>query len=202
MIKLNKVRSNGRRSYYNFKCPCGNIVEARSDSRIKFCRQVGCSVSNLRNHGESHTRLYKIWDGIKGRALHGNHASAKTYVDRGITLCEEWLEFDYFKRWAESNGYTDKLTIDRIDINGNYCPSNCRWVTRSENTRQQVKDGHSNNRKILVNGVPYISIMEAARFISQFTGKIPKSIAAAINTRLKENSQEPYKGFVITELRR
>ena len=199
MIRLNKVRVTGKRSYWNFQCDCGNVVEARSDSSIKFCQQIGCTISNLRHHGESKTRLYKIWDGIKGRALHGNHASAKTYKERGITICTDWLEFDYFKQWAESNGYTDQLTIDRINIDGHYCPSNCRWITRSENTRQQVLDGHTNNRNIFVNGVRYLSSMEASRFISKFTGTTAKSISASINRRLNENSQEPYKGFIITE---
>ena len=81
-------------------------------------------------HGESHTRLYKIWKYIKRRCYNTNFWAFKRYGGRGIYVCEEWNKYEDFRAWALANGYRDDLTLDRKDNDGNYCPENCRWVTR------------------------------------------------------------------------
>ena len=93
----------------------------------------------------SQTRLYRIWAGMKQRCYNPNAKSYKTYGARGITICDEWLNsFDAFREWALTNGYKDPspkwgrnrsfaLTIDRIDDDKGYCPSNCQWLTLSDN---------------------------------------------------------------------
>ena len=83
-------------------------------------------------HGESKTRLFKIWTGMHERCERAKHKYFKDYGGRGIKVCDEWNDYISFAEWARTNGYTDDLSIDRIDTNGNYEPSNCRWSTEKE----------------------------------------------------------------------
>lgn len=82
-------------------------------------------------HGLCNTRLYSIYTNMKTRCYNKNNSHYQYYGKRGIVICDEWLnDFKAFYDWALSHGYKDNLTIDRIDVNGNYEPSNCRWVTQ------------------------------------------------------------------------
>lgn len=93
------------------------------------------------SHGKSNTRLYRIYCGMKNRCRNDNAQTKHLYYDKGITICDEWAnDFLAFYNWAINNGYTDELTIDRIDPNGNYEPNNCQWLTRSENSKKAWKD--------------------------------------------------------------
>ena len=93
-------------------------------------------------HREAHkTRLYKIWCGMRERCNRVNHSAYKNYGGRGIKVCLEWDDYVAFREWATNNGYSNELTLDRIDVDGNYCPENCRWVTMDE----QHKNRRDNN---------------------------------------------------------
>ena len=105
-------------------------------------RQEGISNPNYR-HGLSSTRLYKIFYGMKHRCYNTSNKHYKHYGGRGIKVCDEWLnDFTIFHDWAIANGYKDDLTIDRIDVNGDYEPSNCKWSTQEEqasNKRNSIR---------------------------------------------------------------
>ncbi len=128
---------NGTIKYYwNCSCDCGNstIVESR-DLRSGHTRSCGClhydSLDRLK-HGQCRTRLYRIWRRMKERCKNPNCSDYGNYGGRGITLAEEWLTFEPFFLWAMNNGYSDDLSIDRIENDGPYAPENCRWITQKK----------------------------------------------------------------------
>ena len=88
--------------------------------------------------GRSNTRLYRIWVNMKTRCYNINASNYERYGGRGITICDEWKnDFAAFYNWAMSNGYSDDLTIDRINNNGNYEPLNCRWASYSDQNKNK-----------------------------------------------------------------
>ena len=119
------------------RCKCGTEKVVRGSSLVSgVVQSCGCYhkevvASNGTTHRGTHTRLHNIWLNIKRRCYNPNFKHYSYYGGRGIVMCDEWLhDFAKFREWAVSNGYSDSLTIDRINQNGNYEPSNCRWVTR------------------------------------------------------------------------
>ena len=129
---LKKIRKH-EHNYVLAQCKCGTIHEVRlyhieaGDS--KQCRKCG----NTR-HNQSDTKLFGIWQNLFTRCYNKNSSRYRWYGGRGITMCQDWYTFVPFKEWAESSNYSDTLTIDRINNNGNYEPDNCRWITNAENT--------------------------------------------------------------------
>lgn len=151
-----------KRVYWYCKCDCGKIFLRRSDiiqrSDVKSC---GCyqKINNKvigTKHGDGskkskYNRLYHCWQSMKDRCYNSNNPQFKDWGGRGIIVCDEWVS-DYvnFKEWALSKGYSDNLTLDRIKVNGNYSPNNCKWSTKAEQNKNTRKCKH-----ILYNGKDY-----------------------------------------------
>lgn len=96
-----------------------------------------------KTHGQKGTRLYNIWRNMKARCHNSKNKDFKHYGGRGVVVCNEWAhDFAAFYQWAHANGYSDDLTIDRIDGNGNYCPNNCRWITIQEQQKNKRGNRH------------------------------------------------------------
>lgn len=136
------------------KCDCGkHTVTIAHKLLAGIVKSCGCTRRLTTTHGMTGTRLYVEWQNIKKRCLYSKSESYHKYGGRGISICEEWKNsFESFMDWALSNGYTDELTIERIDVNGNYCPENCKWipmVEQSKNLRKSLFLEHNGEKKIL-----------------------------------------------------
>lgn len=114
------------------------------------CLRKECTSQRGKNnikHGQEGTRIYKLWATMKKRCVNPNDVAYKNYGGRGIKICDEWLDFSNFYEWAMNNGYEDTLTIERKDVNGNYCPENCKWATMKEQSNNK-----RNNHYLEYNG--------------------------------------------------
>ena len=153
LVAIEKVNETGAARWF-CKCDCGNELVVPSNNLIRKntlscgCYQKDRTSEVKRIHGDRHTRLYTIWVDMRRRCSCSSEPSYKNYGGRGITVCKEWQEsFLAFKEWAMKNGYSEKLTIDRINANGGYCPQNCRWATL-----KQQGNNRRNNVCVTVNG--------------------------------------------------
>lgn len=138
---------NRNRHFYLVKCSyCGKEFSIRADTKAYSC---GCvkseiakkNVAKNHKHKQSKTRLYHEWQGIKDRCNNPNNSRYKNYGGRGIKMCEEWAnDFTVFRDWALANGYSDELTIERKDVNGNYDPSNCTYTSTYYQNRNRTSN--------------------------------------------------------------
>ena len=158
------------------KCDCGKETTVQgghlTSGRTKSC---GC----VRNHGQSRTRLYRIWVAIKTRCYNPAHNNYKNYGGRGIVMCYSIKDnFTAFREWALTNGYKKGLTIDRVDVNGNYTLDNMRWATMSEQARNK-------RNTIYFEGQPLIEVVKSANVCY-----------SVLTKRLKNNPDITYEELI------
>jgi hypothetical protein len=137
---------------YECLCECGNVTEANATQLVRgnkkscgcFARKV--SRENMiavheskgrKIHDMHGTRLHNLWRAMISRCTYVGDTNYHHYGGRGITVCDSWRDFITFKDWALSHGYSDELSIDRIDVNGNYEPKNCQWIPFSKQYRNK-----------------------------------------------------------------
>lgn len=166
-----------KNSHWKCKCDCGNIKNIQLSSLIRGTTiSCGCymkeQVSNsVRKHGDHLERLYYIWQGMKRRCSFNNKKKRDNdnYFNRGIKVCDEWLNsYIVFKEWSLLNGYDNSLSIDRINNDGNYEPTNCRWTTpivQANNRRDTVYVLYNNE---------YIPMTECIKITGMSRFKIKK----------------------------
>lgn len=167
VTSLHETRN--RKSYWNCVCDCGNNLTTRSDAltsgRAMSCgclhKESASKVCKNRNttHGKSKSRTYKIWCGIMTRCTNQNASDFKHYGGRGISICARWFTFENFL--ADMGECPSGLSIDRIDVNGNYDPSNCRWVDmkiQARNTRKNRLLTHNNQTRCVAEWAEIYSV--------------------------------------------
>ncbi len=204
-----KLKSKNFRTRYNYiyqaryKCFCGEIFIARKyDVVYGKTTSCGCynrgKITNTYIDGRTHTRLYHIFINMYQRITNIKNPSYKNYGGRGITICKEWEDYAVFESWAHKNGYTDDLTIDRIDNDLEYSPSNCRWVTRKI---QRINQRVAKNTKNCQPGVhPYkdqwtvlIGINNTQKYLGKFNSFEEASIV--YEKAKKERDEQYFKEF-------
>ena len=118
--------------------------------RIKYYHQHPDKMCEYRQKRKHNCPLYSTWSAMKQRCYNPKRPRYKNWGGRGIIVCSDWLSYDIFEKWCLNNGWQSGLTIDRIDENGNYCPSNCRIVTRAINSaKKRVKPLHGADGKFI-----------------------------------------------------
>ena len=135
--------SRNNRVYWKCICDCGRYCSiATKELRNGDTRSCGCLMSELNSermltHGESKTRLYHIWKQMRQRCNNPNDSSYFEYGEIGVKVCSEWEDYLVFRDWAVECGYTDVLSLDRINPFGDYCPENCKWSDKYEQARNK-----------------------------------------------------------------
>lgn len=183
-----------KHQYWLCQCDCGTIKEIRSDV-LKNGQTVSCGCvarqrasDRLTKHGLSRSPLYNIHSNMIERCYCPDSNRFHCYGKRGVTICDEWEDIKNFVLWAQASGYKDGLTLDRIDVNGNYEPNNCRWATpkeQSNNTRRNIFEKHNGEVKTIKQwseycGIDYYTFHARIR---KLHWPIEKALTAPVRTR-------------------
>lgn len=186
--------NKSRLAMWKCKCSCGNIITTAGkrlrDGTSKSC---GCyRMENISGHGATHkmtgTRIYKEWSLMKYRASSRTWSEADRYANRGITVCSEWKDsFENFAEWALLHGYSDDLSLDRIDNNKGYSPENCRWANRTTQNRNKecnVIIEYNGTKKCLAEWAECLGMNYGTLYSRIFRGKM--SIKEAFERPLRK----------------
>lgn len=140
-VCLSNNRKNNCRLWL-CQCDCGNKIEVRvadlinGNTKSCGCYQKKRAKEVKEKHGGCHKRLYSIWCNMKTRCTNPNVICFKNYGGRGIKVCNEWANsYPTFEKWSIEHGYNDELTIERIDVNKDYCPDNCKFIRKEEQSK-------------------------------------------------------------------
>ena len=172
--------SPGRATLWLCRCECGTEKTIQGGNLVNgVSTSCGCYHSEVlgamrRTHGKSETRLYKTWKSMRQRCFNPNDRGFRDYGARGITICPEWTTFERFQEWALSSGYRDDLTIERLDFNQGYKPSNCTWIPGGEQTFNKRDTTKNNAGQLWVHVAEANGISKRAYYGRVFNGWSPE----------------------------
>jgi hypothetical protein len=179
VVVIGEAENKGRRLMYKCQCDCGNIFETRKDGLLSgHTTSCGCSGKEWRHsgqlnrkHGLYEDRAYWLWAKVRARCYNPNAHEYPNYGGRGIKMCDEWQDAENFVKWCYENGYDSSApkgvcTLERIDVNGNYEPSNCCFKTNLEqqnNRRNNVFAEYKGKRQTIAQwsrelNIPYTTL--------------------------------------------
>lgn len=181
------------KTYWLCECACSDrnkVVVYSGNLKSGTTRSCGClarerAVETNTKHGLSKTRIYHIWQHIIQRCENKNDKDYPRYGGKGVTVCDEWHNFELFKDWSMSNGYDDALSIDREDVYAGYYPENCRWVDQiiQQNNKR-------NNHLITYDGITH-TIAEWSRILNVNY--------QTLNGRIKRNDMRDFENYFNTQ---
>lgn len=143
-------------------------------------------------HNEKDTRLYRIWAHMRGRCNNPRDKAYSNYGGRGISITKDWEEFLDFKKWAINSGYSDDLTIDRINNDGNYCPENCRWANCTEQANNRRSNRNITLDGITMNEAAWADFLQIPRYVLRTRLHRGMSEEDAIKTPVRTNEGGHY----------
>lgn len=199
--RLTVIRKDGKlgqQTAWLCRCECGNAVRLRTNAlRSGNTRSCGCyakeyqSMPKKYRNGIFIDKLYKAWHAMIDRCTNSNNKSFSRYGGRGISVCNEWNDYNAFAEWAIQNGYSEKLSLDRINNDGNYEPNNCRWTTM-----KVQRNNTSSNRYETINGITK-TISEWADEYGVRYSTVLQRLNAGMNITEALTKEMKYRGYGI-----
>jgi hypothetical protein len=201
LFVLHEVKAQKYNRYWLCRCSCGTIKKVRQ-GHLRQGKIISCGCYDLKRktkHNAYKSRLYTIWADMKQRCNNPKQKAYVYYGAKGITICDSWnQDFQTFQQWALLNGYSNNLTIDRINTYKGYCPTNCRWATKTTQSRNKQKQCNNTSGYI---GVSFdkqkkkwksqISVNKKEYFLGRFLTAI--EAAQARDQFIKTNLLQNYK---------
>lgn len=148
VVLRREENGKGEQTRWRCVCDCGKETVVYAGNLVRgYTRSCGCTRNEkaaeaLSTHRETKTRLYRIWNNMLTRCYNKTDPHYIYYGLRGVEVCDEWKKYEAFRSWALSTGYNESLTIDRINVNGNYNPGNCKWATQKEQANNKRTNRH------------------------------------------------------------
>ncbi|QVY60931.1 hypothetical protein [Cytobacillus gottheilii] len=194
LVVVKRVENIDKGSRWLCKCDCGIEKVIRrvhlANGNTKSCGCLSKEISSVRGykskigersrkHGDFGTKLYGVWAGMKRRCDNSNSIPYRDYGGRGIKVCEEWKDYSSFKEWAIRAGYEEGLSIERKDVNSDYCPENCMWIPLNQQNR---------NKRLSIR-IEYRGELYTIKQLSELTGLKESTLRARY-----------YKGLAVEEI--